>query len=173
MTLTVTPVDDSGVEPAETVILTIATGTGYTVGSPSSATGSIADNDVASLRVADASVTEGKTGTTTLNIAVTLTGPLPNAVTFTITTVAGTALAGSDFQSKTQTLTIAAGQTQVIFQVAIVNDRVAEPTETFTVTVSNVTGAPVTKGTGTVTIIDDDGRSPQPSPHPRGRRSRP
>lgn len=44
-TVTVTPVDDAGVEPAETVVLTIAAGSGYNVGSPSSATVTIADND--------------------------------------------------------------------------------------------------------------------------------
>lgn len=44
-TVTVTPVDDGAVESAETVVLTIATGSGYEAGSPSSATVTIADND--------------------------------------------------------------------------------------------------------------------------------
>jgi hypothetical protein len=44
-TVTVNPVDDAVVESAETVVLTIAVGSGYNVGSPSSATVSIADND--------------------------------------------------------------------------------------------------------------------------------
>jgi hypothetical protein len=44
-TVSVTPVDDTTVESAETVVLTIATGSGYVVGSPSSATVTIADND--------------------------------------------------------------------------------------------------------------------------------
>ncbi|MEJ0035082.1 MAG: S8 family serine peptidase [Gammaproteobacteria bacterium] len=44
-TITVTPVDDSAVEGSETVIATLQTGTGYEVGSPSSATVTIADND--------------------------------------------------------------------------------------------------------------------------------
>jgi hypothetical protein len=44
-TVTVTPVDDAGVESAETVILTVTSGSSYTVGSPSSATVTIADND--------------------------------------------------------------------------------------------------------------------------------
>jgi hypothetical protein len=49
VTLTVAPIDDAAVEVAESVVLTIAGGAGYAVGSPSSATGSIADNDVAAL----------------------------------------------------------------------------------------------------------------------------
>ncbi len=44
-TVTVTPVDDASAESSETVIRTLTTGTGYTVGSPSSATVTIADND--------------------------------------------------------------------------------------------------------------------------------
>ena len=47
-TITVTPVDDASVESAETVVLTVATGSGYSIGSPSSATVTIADNDPAS-----------------------------------------------------------------------------------------------------------------------------
>ena len=55
-TVTVTPVDDSAFEGAETVTLTLASGTGYTVGSPASASGTIADNDAAptvSVSIAD------------------------------------------------------------------------------------------------------------------------
>jgi hypothetical protein len=44
-TVTVTPVDDSAVESAETVVLTVAPGAGYNPGSPSSATVNLADND--------------------------------------------------------------------------------------------------------------------------------
>ena len=44
-TVTATPVDDTTVEGTETVILTLSAGTGYVVGTPSSASGSITDND--------------------------------------------------------------------------------------------------------------------------------
>jgi hypothetical protein len=45
VTVTITPIDDTTGESAETVILTVNTGTGYQVGSQNSATLSIADND--------------------------------------------------------------------------------------------------------------------------------
>src|SRR5678815_3921130 len=45
-TLTITPVDDTAVEPTEGVTLTLAAGSGYTVGSPGAASGTITDNDV-------------------------------------------------------------------------------------------------------------------------------
>jgi serine protease len=46
-TVTVTPIDNSAVDGAKTVTLTIQSGTGYNAGSPSSATVTISDNDVA------------------------------------------------------------------------------------------------------------------------------
>ena len=94
------------------------------------------DNDVPSLYVGDLTVTEGDTGTTTVSIPITLSAPLTTNVTFTITTVAGTANSGGDFQAKTSTITIKAGATSAVFQVAIVNNKTAEPTETFTVTIT-------------------------------------
>ena len=158
-TLTLTPIDDTVAESTENVTLTVGSGLGYAVGTPSSASGAIADNDVSSsaLSVGDVTVTEADRKTSTVSIAITLSAPLTTAVTVTVTTVAGTALAGSDFQTKTQTLTISAGQTSVVFQVSIINDTTAEPIERFTVQITSASGAPVSKGTGTVTIVDNDG----------------
>ncbi|MHC4717944.1 MAG: Calx-beta domain-containing protein, partial [Planctomycetota bacterium] len=45
--ITITPVDDSEVEPDETVILTLTADPAYTIGSPSSGTVTIVDNDTA------------------------------------------------------------------------------------------------------------------------------
>src|SRR6185295_10052219 len=46
-TVTVDPTADITSEPDETVILTLAAGTGYDVGAPSTATGTIVNDDVA------------------------------------------------------------------------------------------------------------------------------
>ena len=51
-TLTARPINDTAVEPAEGVTLTIAAGTGYTPGTPATATGTITDNDGALAAVA-------------------------------------------------------------------------------------------------------------------------
>jgi hypothetical protein len=114
-------------------------------------------NDDTALAVDDVTVTEGNTGTTTVSVTVRRSGPTTGTSTVVATTVAGTALAGSDFVSKTQTLTFAAGATTAIFQVTIVNNTTPEPTETFTVVLSSATGAAIADGTGVVTIIDTDG----------------
>jgi Calx-beta domain/RTX calcium-binding nonapeptide repeat (4 copies) len=158
-TVTVTPVDDTAVESSETVTLTVGAGAGYTVGSPASANGAIADNDVAlpTLSVDSVTVTEGDRNTTTVNVTVRLSAASTSTVTVVASTVAGSALAGSDFQSKTATLTFAPGATTATFQVSIVNDRTKESTEAFTIQLSNPSGATIASGTGTVTIIDNDG----------------
>jgi Calx-beta domain len=93
-----------------------------------------------------------------VNVTITLSNPSTQTITVVATTVAGTALVGNDFVSNTATLTFAPGATTVSFTVAIVNDKVKEPTETFTVVLSSPTGgASIATGTGTVTIIDNDG----------------
>jgi Concanavalin A-like lectin/glucanases superfamily/Secretion system C-terminal sorting domain/Calx-beta domain len=45
VTVTVNPTGDATLEPDETVILTVVSGTGYDIGSPSSATGTITNDD--------------------------------------------------------------------------------------------------------------------------------
>jgi hypothetical protein len=46
VTIVVTPIDDKLFEGDETVVVTLATGGGYIIGSPNSATVTIADNDL-------------------------------------------------------------------------------------------------------------------------------
>ena len=61
-TVTIDPTADTTVEPNETVILTLATGTGYTVGTTTAVTGTITNDDVTlpsiTLAVSPSSVTE-------------------------------------------------------------------------------------------------------------------
>ena len=103
VTLTYGVVDDTLVEGAETLIFTVQSGTGYTVGSPSSGTGTIADNDVApvvpTLTISDMTVTEGNNGgaAVTATLTVTRTGDLSGTSTVNWTTSAISAVAGSDF----------------------------------------------------------------------------
>jgi hypothetical protein len=156
-TVTVTPINDNIAEGSETVTLTIASGTGYTVVG-GAATGTIADNDTAALSIGNATVTEGDKGTANYTIPVTLSNPSTQTITVVATTVAGTATAGSDFVQSTSTLTFAPGVTSVNFTFGIVGDTVKENTETFTIQLSSPTGgATLGNGSGTITIIDNDG----------------
>ncbi len=61
-TITINPTADSTVEPDETVTLTVAAGTGYTVGAPSSATGTITNDDINPTTLTVTKVSNGGVG---------------------------------------------------------------------------------------------------------------
>jgi Calx-beta domain/RTX calcium-binding nonapeptide repeat (4 copies) len=131
-----------------------------------------ADNGSAVLlSVGDMAVTEADTGATVVSVPVMRSGPTTSTVTVTVSTAPGTALAGGDYQSRTATLTFAAGVTQVPFLVNVVNNNTTEPTEQFNVVLSNPSGATIADRTGIVTILDDDGVpvalvATEAAPHP-------
>ncbi|MCR9202079.1 MAG: putative Ig domain-containing protein [Planctomycetaceae bacterium] len=75
-------------------------------------------------------------------------------VVFTLTTVEGTAAAGSDYTHAVEEVTIPAGQLSVDWQVALTNDTIFESTETLNVVISQVSSAEVSDGVATVEIYD-------------------
>ncbi|MGH3370352.1 MAG: Calx-beta domain-containing protein, partial [Nocardioidaceae bacterium] len=160
-TITVAPVDDAAQEPTEAVTLTLSPGAGYGLGSQSSASVSIADNDtpLPSISIADTQVTEGNNATTTVTVTLNLSASSATPVTVTATTAPGTALAGSDYQHKSATVSFAANTTTATFSINIVNDKKKENpnTETFFVELSNPSGATIADGQAVLTILDNDG----------------
>jgi CSLREA domain-containing protein len=92
----------------------------------------------------------------TFPFEVKLSPPSDQTVTVTASTAPNTALAGSDFVQKEETLTFAPGETVKTFNVSIVNDDVAEGEEVFGVVLSNPTDATIGDGVGIGTIRDDD-----------------
>jgi hypothetical protein len=110
------------------------------------------------LRIRDASVTEGNTGTRTASFSVTLSAPSTQPVTVQYATADGTATAGSDYQAQSGTLTIPAGQTTGTITVPVVGDRLPEPDETFFVNLSGATNATIADGQALGTIADDEPR---------------
>jgi hypothetical protein len=156
-------VDDPDVEATESMTFTIAAGGGYTLGSPSTATGTITDNEPppgAILSINSTTVTESDNGrpAVTVTLTVTRTGNLGITSTVHWSTVAGTALAGSDFTAASGNLTFNPGDTSKTIVISIAADKKAEPTEQFSVTL-DTPSANTTLGTatGTVTIQDNDG----------------
>lgn len=154
--VTIDPTADATFEANETVIMTVAAGTGYTVGAPASATGTITNDDVpsASIAVAPASVSED--GAPNLVYTVTLSqAPLvATAVNFT---VSGTATSGTDYAAVTSPVTIAAGATTGTVVVNPTADATIEANETAILTLA--AGAGYTVGapaSATGTIINDD-----------------
>jgi hypothetical protein len=111
---------------------------------------------VPALSIADASVVEGNTGTTSAAFVVTLSAGSSQTVTVSYATANGTATAPSDFTAATGTLSFAPGVTSQTINVTVTGDTTVEPDETFTVTLSAPTGATIARAVAAGTITNDD-----------------
>ncbi|KAF1695518.1 hypothetical protein CSC65_07095 [Pseudoxanthomonas daejeonensis] len=153
--VTVNPTGDSTLEPHETVIITLATGSGYTVGSPASATGTILNDDSPVVNVAVAPASMAEDAGTSLVYTFTLSQPKATAVSL-VYTVTGTATSGTDYVAPASPLVIPAGSTSGTIVVTPTADTAIEANETVIVTLQN--GAGYTRGTtvATGTIVNDD-----------------
>jgi hypothetical protein len=109
------------------------------------------------LTVSDISVDEDSSGSPEAGFAVRLTKRAPGTVHVDYTTVDDTALSPYDYADKEGTLRIRKGKRKKTVNVPVVPDTADEPNETFDLTLSNPTGAKIKDGSGTATILDDDG----------------
>ena len=123
----------------------------------STAVVTITDDDAPpTLTIADLSVSESVVGGK-VTISVVMQGSSSQDVAVNYATANGTAVAGQDYTAATGSLSWPAGQTGArSFEVAITQDVIDEPDETFTVNLTNVQGATLTAEKGTITISDDD-----------------
>src|SRR5205823_13043755 len=71
-------------------------------------------------------------------------------------TADGTAMAGSDYQATSGTLTFMPGETQKTVTVSVIGDTANEPDETFFVRLSSPSNASIADGEGVGTILNDD-----------------
>ena len=144
--------EDTLDEPDETFTVALSNPNGATL-QDDTATGTIEDDDVPSLSIADApAVEEGGTA----SFAVTLSAASDQTVTVDYETASGTATEGTDYTRTSGTLTFAPGDTEKIIPVQTREDKLDEPDETFTVELSNANGATLQDDTATGTIEDDD-----------------
>jgi probable HAF family extracellular repeat protein len=105
----------------------------------------------------DASVTEGDTGTRSMNFTVSLSSAASGTVTVSYATGNNTATAGVDYKSASGTVTFNQGQTTATIPVAVIGDRTSEANETFVVNLTSVTGnALISDPQGVGTIVDDE-----------------
>jgi CSLREA domain-containing protein len=156
-TLTIDPTADTIVEANETVALTLATGTGYTIGTTTAVTGTITNDDLLpNLNLsANQTIVEGNTNPQNVTYTVTLSKTSTQTITVQYATANGTAIAGSDYTSTSGTLTFNPGVTSQVINIPIVNDSLNEANETFSLTLNSPTNASLgTSQTVTTTISD-------------------
>jgi len=160
---------DRVAEPAEAFALQLTNVSGATL-ARSSATATIQDDDgsapppLPGVSIADVSVTEGNTGTTTARFTVSLSAASSSPVIVAYETVNATATAGSDYTAKTGSVTFAPGETSKTIDVTVAGDTVVEADETFLVRITSASGATVTAAQAAATIRNDDQAPVPPAP---------
>lgn len=161
--VTIDPSADSTVEPDETVDLTLTAGSGYNVGSPASASGTIINDDTdVSVAVSPASVTED--GATNLSYTFSRVGVTSNSLTVNFS-VGGSAGFGSDYSQSgaasftptTGTVTFSPGSSTAVVTIDPSADSTVEPDETVDLTVTAGAGYNVgSPSSASGTIVNDD-----------------
>ncbi|MCA9085917.1 MAG: hypothetical protein KDA81_17785, partial [Planctomycetaceae bacterium] len=164
-TVTIDVNGDSVVELDETLSLVLsnlqAAGRNVTL-SKASGTGTITNDDSATLAINDATIVEGDSGTTTVSLTVTLTGSVDQAFTVGYQTADDAAVAGSDYTAVTGGVLNFAGTDgeMVTLDVNISPDGLVELDEQFLVDLLTVSagGRSITlaDAQGAVTILNDD-----------------
>ena len=146
---------DSDSEPTETVVVTVTSGTGYTIGSPAAATINILDDDAQYVSVyATQDAAEGGDPGVFLFLRI---GDLSAGLTANFSVGGGsTATSGTDYTAVGTSVTFGAGVAWAEKLVVPLADNVVEDTESVAVTVGTGTGYSVdSPSTGTVYIEDD------------------
>ncbi|MBB4110697.1 beta strand repeat-containing protein, partial [Pedobacter zeae] len=156
-TITIPVLTDNIVEGTETVVATLTVSGNPTVTvSNTPATINITDNTTATVTVAATKdgAEPGTAGEFTFTLSNVSTSD--TQITYSVT---GTATSGSDYTSIGTTVTIPAGQSSVRVSVPVLDDNIAEGTETVILTMAAATSNPsVTASTvpATVNITDND-----------------
>ena len=152
-------VNDAIYEGDETVVLTLSNPSNASLGSQTTHSYTISDDEaVPSLSIADVTRTEGNTGSVQPAVTVTLSHASSTDITVDYGSSDGTATtADSDYSDTTGTLTFFAGDLTKTIDPVIFGDSSYETDESFTLTLTNPSGATISDGTGQVTITNDDG----------------
>lgn len=119
------------------------------------------------LSIGDVTLNEGNSGTSGAAFTISLSRAATTPVTVRYATTNGTAIAGSDYNAVTNTITFAAGQTSKLVTIAVRGDTTVENDEAFYVDLAAASGATLAKARGTGTIKNDDTVTPPP-PTPTG-----
>jgi hypothetical protein len=163
-TVTVAITNDNVVELNETFMAALSTATPLgtrNVTANDAGTGTILNDDSATVSIAGGAVLEGNSGTANLPFTITLSNPVDIAVTVQFSTADGTAAAPVDYAAQTGVVvTIPANSTTVTHNVVVNGDTNVEPDESVlgSLAVLNASGRNVSFGTASDSgwILTDD-----------------
>ena len=153
-TVTVTAAQDADAVADDPVTLThVVSGGDYRSVTVASVAVTILEDDAPTLLITDAEASEGDGE---MAFAVRLSVPSSRTVTVEYATADGTALAGTDYEETTGTLTFSAETTAQTIRVPIIDDDLDEVAEAFTVALVNASNATVEDGEAIGEIADND-----------------
>ena len=110
------------------------------------------------LSVADVTLTEGNLGRKSFAFTIRLSTPSLQPVSVHYATADGSATAGEDYDPMSGSVTFTPGQISKTVVVSVLGDTRQEETETFRFVLSTPSGAGISAGTATATILDDEPR---------------
>ncbi|MGI2903697.1 Calx-beta domain-containing protein [Tolypothrix sp. VBCCA 56010] len=156
----INPIDDLVIESDETAIVYLVSSTNYNLGTATTATIVIADNDKPTITI----------GANDANAGETLTGQIANPGQFTLTrtgstadaltvnyTVGGTAINGKDYNALTNSVTFATGASTALINITPIDDGEFEGNETAVINLASSTNYNLgTAITATIVIADND-----------------
>jgi hypothetical protein len=155
-TVTVPVRGDTIDENTETYNLNLSSASGASI-ADSRGVGTIRDDDPApGMTVADARVREGNRGLTRMFFVVRLSQVSGKTITVRYATERRSAIAGSDYQGTTGTLTIPAGAATGVISVNIIGDTRPEADENFNLRLSSARNASLRDSLAVGTIVNDD-----------------
>lgn len=161
-TISVTVADDSAVEQNETFSVLLSNPTNGASVTTASAQGIILNDDTSfAIGPGPLSQSEGSVGTNTFTYTVTRAGKTDSiqSVNWAVTPFGSAPANAADFASGTLpsgTVTFNAGESSKTIAVTVASDTMAEPDESFAVTLSNPSQGTIATGSVTGTILNDD-----------------
>ena len=158
-TITVTILDDNLYDPNTQFSLALSNPTGdATIGTQDTATVTVNNVDPAPVIQFDPATYSVNENGGTVTITATRTNDAVDPVTVDYATSDGTAIAGTNYQSTSGTLTFNKGELSKTFDVSVTDDGLYGPNTQFTATLSNPTGGATigTADTATVTVNNVD-----------------
>ena len=152
-TITVPIIDDPLNENEESFTVTLSNPTGVVIFDATAVVAIRDDDGLPRFSVAPATANENDPGAA---FSVTLSHPSSQITTVQYATFDNTARHPDDYTAVPGTLTVAANTTAATITVPIIDDRLDENDEQFTIRLSNPTGADLSEPVATASIIDDD-----------------
>ena len=160
--IVVRPIDDTGFEEPERVVVDLADGTGYSLGAATRGEVTIVSNDppprpTVTITAVDAAAAEaGRDGG---SFRVTRSGPVAASLTVAYV-VGGTAANGADYERLLGMVVIPAGQASASIEVRPIDDAAVEPRESVIVRVAASAAYAVGRSSLAVVQITDNDRPP-------------